>query len=201
MADLRFESSHCQVLLCWGWVLAAVAGLGSERAAAQTTAPPTTAAARLKLIAEEPQPQAVPTATSPEKTAPPVASAPATPTKNDPTVPSPAIRELLGTETPGAPAATPSIPDLRLRARVIVHGKPPTALVEIGGNAARAAAATPGGPTGSPAGRSGYFRTIREGDEFDIPQGDATSPVRVVKLSASEVVVEIVNRKLLIRLD
>lgn len=199
--DFRFQISGFRFLVRCGLMLTAIAGLGADHAAAQTTTPPATAAARLKLIAEEPQPQVTAPAPAPTDTAPSARPA-AAPATNDPTAPGPEMRRLMGDETPNAPGPTPSIPDIRLRARVIVHGKPPAALIEIGGGAARQQTPAPDGSPSAPRARSsGHFRTIREGEEFVVAQGDATSPVRVVKLTASEVLLEIVNRKLQIRLD
>lgn len=188
----------------FGIVLAVIAGFGHDRAAAQTPAP-ASAATRLKLIAEEPQVRV--SQASPTSTNPPVPPAPEPPSQpvvepkaNDPTMPGPAIRDLLNNETPNAPGPSPTIPSLRLRARVIVHGKPPAALIEIGVPSNRGQVGGP--PAAAGAIRSvGVFRAVREGEEFVIPEFDATSPIRVVKLSATEAVLEFVNRKLQVRLD
>lgn len=195
-------------------VLIAIAS--SDAAAQTTTTGQGTAAARLRLIAEEPQTTVTTRPPSPP-TAPVPPSAPAmnppggTPRRNnDPTVPDAVIRDLLGDARPDSPSPMASFPDIRLRARIIAAGKPPTALIEIGGPTARGQTMQTS-PIPDVNGRRAYrplapqptgvFRTVREGDEFVIPQGDSTSPIRVVKLTADEVIVEVVNRKTLIRLD
>jgi hypothetical protein len=129
----------------------------------------------------------------------------------DPTVPDAVIRGLLDEPRKEAGAPTPSIPEIRLRARIITADKPPTALLEIGGPAVRSQPPAPGRTPGAGAEMrafrpatnepAGVFRTVRQGDEFVVPQGEVPSPIRVVKLTADEVVIEIVNRKTLIRLD
>jgi hypothetical protein len=187
-------------LLPW----AAMSLVGADRVGAQTP-PPATAAARLKLIAEEPQPQATPSRADPFDGEPPPRPI-AAPPPNDPTAPGPEMRRLLGDETPNAPASAPAYPDIRLRARMIVHGKPPIALIEVMDSNSRSSGPTPlGGPPGVPGPTGSHpqvlLRVIREGDEFVLPQGDVTSPIRVVKLTADEVILEMVNRKLQIRLD
>jgi hypothetical protein len=132
---------------------------------------------------------------------PPAGTAPRT--GGDPTVPDASIRDLLGEKRPEAPGAPPAFPEIRLRARIITPDKPATALIEIGGSGIRTAANPPSGEPYAPtrAILSGTYRTIREGDEFVIATGDTPSPIRVAKLSASEVLLEVVNRKTMIRLD
>lgn len=96
-------------------------------------------------------------------------------TVNDPTLPSPEIRSLLeGDKTPEA--ATPANPTIRLRARVIAKGKPGLAIIAVGES----------------------LFTMREGDEVTL--GGAT-PVRLVKLSALDVQVEVGARKQLLNLN
>lgn len=206
----------------------------SNIATAQTPPASGTAASRLRLIAEEPQPTVTTRTTAPypaTQTAPgaintdnppPSPPLPAgmvpeptgviAPRRNvDPTVPDAAIRQFMDEPRNEGASQMPSFPEIRLRARIITDGKPPSALIEIGGPAMREPAAPVNPPnlggqrrqayqpqSGQP---TGVFRTIREGDEFVLPQGDTTSPIRVVKLTGDEVIIEIVNRKTLMRLD
>jgi hypothetical protein len=209
-----------KTLLAWSIV---IAPLGASTVKAQTTPPSAgTAASRLRLVA----PEAQPTITSGQPSAPAALAQPGAVTQpstpplnppvsaprrnNDPTMPDAVIRDLLGDARPDAPSPVPSFPDIRLRARIIVEGKPATALIEIGGPTARVQTVQTS-PIPDVNGRRAYrptapqptgiFRTVREGDEFVIPMGDSTSPIRVTKLTADEVIVEVVNRKTLIRLD
>jgi len=176
---------------------------------------PATAAARLKLIASDAQPLLVAAQPSlngepagrdpaPELPAPPMP--PGAPgrssdfsSNSDPTVPGPQIRELLGNEAPdrGAP---PSLPPIRLRARIVVRNQPAMALVEIGGaDQARLPSAEQRGP-GSGNLPTGVFRVIRQGDEF-AASSDGQAVIRVVTLTNREIILEHVNRKMLMRLD
>jgi hypothetical protein len=184
------------------WILASIAGLSAANVSAQST-PPTSAATRLKLIAEEAPPTSEPPAAAGLTDVVPRSRPPAMPATDDPTAPGPEMRRLIGDDSSNNQNATSAYPDFRLRARVIVHGKPPVALIEDLGSPARATVAGPPGTAGGPPSPHSVpvLRAIREGDEFVLPQGETTSPIRVVKLTASEVVLELVNRKIQIRLD
>src|SRR5689334_9859721 len=178
-----------KLLLASSIVLAAI---GAQAATAQQTQPSDgTAAARLRLVAQEPQttitkvqPPAPPAAPQPsalQPSAPAINPPNAVPRRNnDPTVPDAVIRDLLGDARPDAPSSVPLFPDVRLRARIIAAGKPATALIEIGGPATRAQTMQTS-PIPDVNGRRAYrptaphptgvFRTVREGDEFVIPMG------------------------------
>jgi len=176
---------------------------------------PATAAARLKLIASDTQPllmaaqvpaTTVPTGRQPAPEFPAPPMPPGAPDRSsgfsnnsDPTVPGPQIRELLGNEAPdrGAP---PALPAIRLRARIVVRNQPAMALVEIGGDEqARLPSAEQRGP-GAANLATGVFRVIRQGDEF-AASGDGQAVIRVVTLTNREIILEHVNRKMLMRLD
>ncbi|HZZ71263.1 MAG TPA: hypothetical protein VFE24_03365 [Pirellulales bacterium] len=107
----------------------------------------------------------------------------------DPTQPSRAIRELLEQEnakkngigpngaarTPAA-AALPDIPELRLKGRIFTHEKPPIAILEIAGRNV----------------------AVREGMEFNVSgkaRGAAPTQLKILKVTANEVQIELVNRK------
>jgi hypothetical protein len=194
------------------------AAIGVALCAATTTAQtPPTAASRLRLVVEDPQlrltaaqlPAAAPpspaTGTTPAGPAfsPPSPAAATAPRRSaDPTVPDASIRDLLGDTRPEAPRAA-AFPEIRLRARIVASDRPATALIEIGGPAMREPPppAVPGqGYATARAVSTGVFRTIREGDEFVIP-GETPTPIRVAKLTGSEVLLEVVNKNALIRLD
>jgi hypothetical protein len=104
------------------------------------------------------------------------------PPTNDPTVPGPAIRELLGQgdqKTPNAPQATPELPLVRLRARVAVRDKPVIAIVEI----------------------DGRLYSVRPGDEFSVNVDKTPTPMKVLKLTATEMQLELVKRQAIINLN
>jgi hypothetical protein len=210
-------------------LLAVIAAASFANSAWAQTAP--TAAARLQLVADDGPKILTPSAPTTLRTAqvpnapqlpaptgtgvpgstmqirPPGGVAPQPDTAprfgGDPTVPDASIRELLGEKRPEAPGAAPAFPEIRLRARIITPDKPPSALIEIGGAGIRTATNPPSGEPYAPrrALLSGTYRTIREGDEFVVTTGDAPTPIRVAKLSASEVLLEVVSRKTMIRLD
>lgn len=106
----------------------------------------------------------------------------APPRTEDPTVPGPAIRELLdqSKQTTGQPPARPAnLPTVRLRGRVSVRDKSTIALIEV----------------------DGRIYAVRPGDEFSVTSEDGSpTPMRVVKLTATEMQIELVNRKLTVNL-
>jgi hypothetical protein len=199
----------------------------STRVEAQAPVGSGTAASQLRLIADQAQPAATAPAAASYPARQSTSSAPGNPPAVggaagssvplpsrrgvDPTVPDAAIRPYIEESRNDASAPSQAFPDIRLRARIIAEGRPPTALIEIGGPAMRA----PATPMPEAAGMSGQrrqayrptapqptgvFRTIREGDEFLLPIGDS-SPIRVLRVTKEEVVIEIVNRKTQFRLD
>lgn len=97
---------------------------------------------------------------------------------NDPTVPGPAIRDLIdqnaGRQTTAAPAA-PLIPEMQIRARVFTKDRPPVAVVDVGGRSL----------------------TVRLGSEIHLP-GTADLPtgvqLKVVELSPTELKLEVLKR-------
>lgn len=98
---------------------------------------------------------------------------------NDPTVPGPAIRELLGQGKPREQQQGPSeLPEVRLKARIAVAGRPVVAVIEIGGRSV----------------------TVQEGDEFTVPAGGELMPVRVTSLTVSNLQLELVNRRAVVNL-
>ena len=104
------------------------------------------------------------------------------PSGNDPTVPGPAIRELLGQgeqrnqNTTQQPSGLPLV---RLRGRIAVHNKPVTAIIQF----------------------EDRMYSLREGAEFSVNYEGASTPLRVVKLTATECVIEVVNRRSTINLN
>jgi hypothetical protein len=52
---------------------------------------------------------------------------------SDPTSPGPDLRKLMGTGDEQRPAGPPPLPEITLRARVFARGRPPVAIIEIGG--------------------------------------------------------------------
>ncbi|MBA4019313.1 MAG: hypothetical protein C0483_19275 [Pirellula sp.] len=105
----------------------------------------------------------------------------------DPTMPSPALRELIdqGTTTrPGtaAPAPQQGVPEIRIRARVFTRDRPPIAVLEIGGRQL----------------------TIRKDSEIHIP-GTADQPtglqLKVLELSPTELRLEVLKRNQIISLN
>jgi hypothetical protein len=106
----------------------------------------------------------------------------APPKTDDPTVPGPAIRELLDQSkqtTAQTPQAVPGLPTVRLRARVAVRNKSTIAIIEI----------------------DGRLYSVRPGDEFSVnTENGAPTPMRVVKLTATEMQIELVNRKMTVNL-
>jgi hypothetical protein len=103
------------------------------------------------------------------------------PSGNDPTVPGPAIRELLGQGDQKKPDSTGSegVPVVRLRGRIAVRNKPVVALVQF----------------------EDRTFSVREGAEFSVMFDGTLTPLRVVKLTATECVIEAVNRRTTINLN
>lgn len=103
------------------------------------------------------------------------------PKAGDPTLPGPAIRELLGqgeqknTQNPEKPAGLPIV---RLRGRVAVRDKPVVALIQI----------------------DERIYSVRPGDEFSVDVGGVTTPMKVIKLTATEMQIELVNRRATVNL-
>ncbi len=105
----------------------------------------------------------------------------------DPTMPSPALRDLIdqgATSRPGtaAPAPQQQVPEVRIRARVFTRDKPPVAVLEIGGRQL----------------------TVRKDSEIHIP-GSADQPtglqLKVVELSPTELRLEVLKRNQIISLN
>lgn len=105
----------------------------------------------------------------------------------DPTMPSPALRDLIdqgSTSRPGATAPAPQqqVPEIRIRARVFTRDKPPVAVLEIGGRQL----------------------TVRKDSEIHIP-GSADQPtgvqLKVVELSPTELRLEVLKRNQIISLN
>jgi hypothetical protein len=209
-------------------MIAALLTFAAPCAEAQVSSGGGTAASRLRLVADDAQPAATAPAAAPYPLTQPRIGAPGTapaaggatgnsaplPSQRavDPTVPDAAIRQFIEEPRNEASATAPAFPDIRLRARILTAGRPATALIEIGGAATRAPATLlpeTTGVSGQPrqayrppaAQPRGVFRTIREGEEFALPVGDVGAPIRVVRISQEEVVIEIVNRKTQLRLD
>lgn len=103
------------------------------------------------------------------------------PSNNDPTVPGPAIRELLGQGDQKKPTSTDSegVPVVRLRGRIAVRNKPVIAIVQF----------------------EDRTFSLREGAEFSVMFDGTLTPLRVVKLTATECVIEAVNRRTTINLN
>ena len=105
----------------------------------------------------------------------------------DPTMPSPALRDLIDqgtTSRPGtaAPAPQQQVPEIRIRSRVFTRDKPPVAVLEIGGRQL----------------------TVRKDSEIHIP-GSADQPtgvqLKVVELSPTELRLEVLKRNQIISLN
>lgn len=111
-----------------------------------------------------PPPKAAAATTGSSLNVKPSGTAPAAPIKNDPTVPGPAIRDLLN-NTPKEPGgqAPSALPNMTLKALIAFKNKPAVAVIEIGGRSV----------------------TIRAGDEFTVPADGELVPVRVAVLSST----------------
>lgn len=105
----------------------------------------------------------------------------------DPTMPSPALRDLIDqgtTSRPGTttPAPQQQVPEIRIRARVFSRDKPPVAVLEIGGRQL----------------------TVRKDSEIHIP-GTVDQPtgvqLKVVELSPTELRLEVLKRNQTISLN
>ena len=97
---------------------------------------------------------------------------------NDPTVPGPAIRDLIdqgGGRATASVAAAPLIPEIQIRARVFTKDRPPVAVVDVGGRSL----------------------TVRMGSEIHLP-GTPELPtgvqLKVVELTLTELKLEVLKR-------
>jgi hypothetical protein len=104
----------------------------------------------------------------------------------DPTIPSPEVRQMLeagnvNRATPNQPAASPSLPPMSIKARIISRDRPPVAVIDIGGTTI----------------------TVRPGVEFNIGSGGGGPPLhlKVKEMTQSEVRFEVEGRRQIITLN
>lgn len=112
---------------------------------------------------------------------PPAARAPSGSDLSDPTMPGPAIAEILnaGNANRNAPVGPPPLPELRLRARIFARNKPPVAIVEVGGRPL----------------------SVKIGSEIQFSSASGVMQLKVVELTMSEMQIEVVGRKQIITLN
>lgn len=99
----------------------------------------------------------------------------------DPTVPGPNMRDLLGSgdANRNVPAGPPPLPELRIRARIFARNKPPVAVIDV----------------------AGRQLSVRVGSEIQLSTAGGAMQLKVVELTMSELQIEVVGRKQIITLN
>jgi hypothetical protein len=148
------------------------------------------AAAQIRLIEPENSPRVSGTADGNEPGSNPDAAQsdlrlqprlPAGTTSQDPTMPSPNMRDLLGSgdANRNVPAGPPPLPELRIRARIFARNKPPVAVIDV----------------------AGRQLSVRVGSEIQLSTAGGAMQLKVVELTTSELQIEVVGRKQIITLN
>jgi hypothetical protein len=148
------------------------------------------AAAQIRLIEPENSPRVSGTADGNEPGSNPDAAqsdlrlqsrSPAGTGPQDPTMPGPNMRELLGSgdANRNVPAGPPPLPELRIRARIFPRNKPPVAVIDV----------------------AGRQLSVRVGSEIQLSTAGGAMQLKVVELTMSELQIEVVGRKQIITLN